>query len=187
MPSRSERTSPPTFIRDVLVNVVANLIAAAAIYLIGALVGLLPRNPTLIIGAVIGICSVGGMALIGTYERFKGKTSGTVFGVGFIGLGLATLALGIWAASGMPQEYAELVGGWGDRVFLMVGGLGELAVGLWGILTATDLSDRPEQARHDQASTASGDSPRAAALLPARRPRTTGEGQQTPRSRPPRP
>jgi hypothetical protein len=45
------RTSAP-FLRDVAVNVVANLVAAAVIYLVGVLAGVFPREPRVILAAV---------------------------------------------------------------------------------------------------------------------------------------
>nr|WP_239177067.1 hypothetical protein [Actinoplanes octamycinicus] len=55
--------SSARLLRDVGVNVLANLIAAAIIYLAGALLGLLPRSPAAIAGATSLLVMVGGIAL----------------------------------------------------------------------------------------------------------------------------
>ncbi len=61
-PAGTERTAGrraplATFGRDVGVNVLANLIAAAIIYLLGVLAGLLPRSPQLLVAASLVVLS----------------------------------------------------------------------------------------------------------------------------------
>jgi hypothetical protein len=51
-PEASRRPGLVRFVRDVGVNVLANLLSVPILYLIGVAVGLLPHNRTAIIGAL---------------------------------------------------------------------------------------------------------------------------------------
>ncbi len=53
-----------TFARDVVVNVLANLVAASIIYLIGALIGFLPRSSTAVAIASTTVLAGSGLGLL---------------------------------------------------------------------------------------------------------------------------
>lgn len=79
------------FIRDVGINVIANLVAAAIIYLLGTLAGLFPRSPAgiglaVLLITVLAIASVG--AVFGASNAVTGKAAegalALVLGIAFI-------------------------------------------------------------------------------------------------------
>lgn len=62
------------FVRDVAVNVIANLVAASILYLVGVGVGLLPTNGTLLLTAAFLVSFVLGIALwIVQMAIFRGR------------------------------------------------------------------------------------------------------------------
>lgn len=79
-------------VRDIAVNVAANLITAAVIYLAGVVSGVIPRNPSLITTALVIVSSSGSICLyvaarIFLYGRAQGYAFGwmmTLLGVGVI-------------------------------------------------------------------------------------------------------
>ncbi|WP_433530461.1 hypothetical protein ACQPYA_30670 [Micromonospora sp. CA-263727] len=87
-PERSAAAS--RFARDVLVNVLANLIASAVIYLLGAAGGLLPKSPYLIWTSVaILLMAVGvGLAVLSQFLP-RGPNRRMVFGISLIPFGVA--------------------------------------------------------------------------------------------------
>jgi hypothetical protein len=129
MPEQSNRPALAKFSRDVLINVIANLVAAAVIYLIGALVGFFPRNPALISGAIIGVLLVGGLILLSLGGDVKTRSEKLAAGIGFICLGLATLGMGIWPIVTAARTHQNpSSGGWFQIVFFVVGGIGEITL-----------------------------------------------------------
>lgn len=87
-PRRAEPSSAERLARDVAVNVVANLIAAAIIYILAATVGILPRSPYLLMvaGMVVtvgaGVC----LAAVGVVARARAR-------IYFLATSLAALGL----------------------------------------------------------------------------------------------
>ena len=52
-PASQQGAASTRLLRDIGINVVANLIAAAIVYLLGAIAGLFPRDPAIIAAAAI--------------------------------------------------------------------------------------------------------------------------------------
>ncbi|MGK5680234.1 hypothetical protein [Actinoplanes sp. URMC 104] len=107
------------FPRDVLVNVLANLIAAAIIYLLGVLFDLLPRSSAAIILSILFSLYALTMALMTVGGILRKRSSGKrLFGLGTLLLGVMMLAGSIYGM--VEHEGAAWVG---------------LLLGLWVLLT----------------------------------------------------
>jgi predicted membrane channel-forming protein YqfA (hemolysin III family) len=91
--SEESRQTIKTWTRDVTVNVIANLIAAAVIYLLGVFAGILPRSPYLIALAAFSILATVGAGLM-VFDLMRAKPShfGAI-GVILIGVIVMFLAL----------------------------------------------------------------------------------------------
>ena len=63
-PAGTERGGLRRFVANVMTNVLANLIAAAIIYVLAAAAGLLPRDPALILAALLLVGLAAAMILI---------------------------------------------------------------------------------------------------------------------------
>jgi drug/metabolite transporter (DMT)-like permease len=88
-PVDSRRASLLRFARDVAVNVLANLLAAAVIYVVGAFAGLLPKSRDLITVSVVII--VAGVALLVAavgYTFFGGRARLHIVSAGIFVLGI---------------------------------------------------------------------------------------------------
>jgi uncharacterized protein involved in response to NO len=84
------------FLRDVWINLLANLIAAAIIYVLGVLVGVFPNDPKVFASAVSVLLFTAATPTIlaGSVMRGRGKQ---IFGAGgslLIGLGLIAAGIG---------------------------------------------------------------------------------------------
>ena len=93
MAARPAVAGSTKFIRDVLINVVANLVAAAIIYLAGALVGLFPRYRSALLLSLVTLIAAAlpvAWIVIGASERvWIRRTAGI----------LLLLANGAWAVT----------------------------------------------------------------------------------------
>lgn len=114
------------FTRDVAVNVVANLIAAAILYLLGAAAGLLPRSPYLIFSSAVLILVGLGIALGVVGMLLRGHAKAYVF--------CCALILG-----GLGQSVAPLVReaelGSLEKVLYPIGGVAAAVLGASGIVS----------------------------------------------------
>lgn len=96
---------------DVGVNTVANLIAAALIYLLGAWFGLLPRQPAPIIASIVLLVSgVAVLVMLGiTIKMVRREAAGLVvssqraFGVSALVVGLCCMVAAVLLLSGVEQ------------------------------------------------------------------------------------
>jgi hypothetical protein len=110
--------------RDILVNVIANLIAAAIIYLFGALVGLLPSEPSAILIAtgfltmVLGLLS---FAVAKTYSLSKNQQKQDV-SLAFFAISIFLVSLTSILGAFFPDPLS-----WWERI-------GYLLMGLVGLL-----------------------------------------------------
>lgn len=76
------------FARDVFVNVLANLIAASVIYLLGVTVGILPKSRYLILTSVVFVFMAAGLALaVVSQLRPRGPNRRMLFGVSLLLVG----------------------------------------------------------------------------------------------------
>jgi hypothetical protein len=99
-PNRSARSPMPglmKFARDVAVNVLANLVAAAVIYLAGAATGVLPRSPKLILGSLSTVLLIGFLGIF-VISRFMSERKRLYASA--IGLALAGTAIALGALAG---------------------------------------------------------------------------------------
>lgn len=103
------------FARDVAVNVLANLVAAAIIYLLGLAAGLLPRSPILIWVAVVMAAGAAGGAILGSKVVYS-RRGRYISSVGIGAFGLAALVF----AAVYPQYWLSLVAI--GTVLLVLGG-----------------------------------------------------------------
>ena len=99
-----------TFVRDVVVNILANLVAAGIIYLVGVAAGLFPQNgpAALMVGGIL-TCVIGAGAggWVGGYRadarpRFPGLARFHVFGWMCFILYVAGATMAIFGASRVP-------------------------------------------------------------------------------------
>ncbi|MGA4731006.1 hypothetical protein ACPB67_26625 [Micromonospora taraxaci] len=132
---QAQRSSPSAkFARDVAVNVIANLVAAAIIYLLAAGFGLLPRSPYLIFTALtVVVMTAGcGLGLVGLALRGDAK---------IYTLGAAMIAMG---ASGVLAPFIKDSGltGW-EKFWLPIGSVGAFSMGLITIATTRRLRRNP--------------------------------------------
>jgi hypothetical protein len=123
------------FARDVAVNVVANLVAAAILYLIGVCVGLLPTDPTLLISAACVVAFALGIAFWiadGTILRGREVTPRRLWllSAATVGLGLSS-----FLAAFLPFMEWSLF----QKVGYVVMGV---SVASWGAGTAYELTRR---------------------------------------------
>jgi peptidoglycan/LPS O-acetylase OafA/YrhL len=122
VPPSPERTGAPTkFARDVVMNVAANLIAAAIIYLLVALAGLLPKSPTLLLTAAVVIAIPGGVILFLAGVAAKGKSQVFLFGSSMILLGIVGLVIPFVPGSDLSGL---------EKVLMPVGAIGCLIIGI---------------------------------------------------------
>ncbi|MER7459449.1 hypothetical protein [Micromonospora sp. NPDC126480] len=114
------------FTRDVAVNVVANLVAVAILYLFGAAAGLLPRSPYLIFSSVVLILVGLGIALGVVGMLLRGHAKVYVF--------CCALILG-----GLGQSVAPLVREVEldslEKILYPIGGVAAVVVGASGIVS----------------------------------------------------
>jgi hypothetical protein len=89
------------FTRDVAVNVIANLVAAAIIYLAAALAGLLPRSPGLLFAATIVILTAVAFVIFFLALATRGRVRGYFFGAALTVLGIAAVAAPFVPGSGL--------------------------------------------------------------------------------------
>lgn len=96
------------FARDVLVNVVANLIAAAVIYLVGAMLGIFPAYWRLLI-PIAGIFSY--VAMIYGYSALRDRrrvlAAGLLVGGTVVQLASSALYLIVYSGVGPPDPIAQ--------------------------------------------------------------------------------
>jgi len=87
--SRQRSGSAGWFARDVAVNVIANLVAAAIIYLVGVAAGLLPKSPDIYVTAIVIVLFAGGLAIyaVGKFY-FTGRNETRAIAISMIALGL---------------------------------------------------------------------------------------------------
>ncbi|MDR6597232.1 hypothetical protein ACFFSW_21040 [Saccharothrix longispora] len=101
------------FAQSVAVNVLANLIAAAIIYLLGVGFKVLPANPGLILVAILLIGLVGGFGLLiagwVASERGHSKRADKMIGISSLVMGLGILLPSayvyfVWHKSAVPMS-----------------------------------------------------------------------------------
>jgi tellurite resistance protein TehA-like permease len=108
------------FARDVAVNVIANLVAASILYLVGAGVGLLPTNGTLLISTAFVVAFALGVAIwiaeVAIYRgprRFKSRKP----------VMLSSVALGLLGAAGVLAAFIPDMGlSLFEKVWYVIGG-----------------------------------------------------------------
>jgi len=109
------------FARDVSVNVIANLAAAAIIYLLGSAAGLLPRSPQLIFTSVFVVVMTAGFGLGVAGLALRGNAKIYTSGAALIVLGAAGVlapfikdsGLTTWEKSWLPiASAATFTLGW---------------------------------------------------------------------------
>ncbi|MEV4823108.1 hypothetical protein [Micromonospora sp. NPDC049274] len=118
------------------VNVIANLAAAAVIYLLAAVSGLLPRSPYLIFTALITVALVAGFGLGAVGLALRGDAK-------IYTLGAALIVMG---ASGVLARFIKDSGltGW-EKFWLPIASSGALAVGLIIVASMRQLRRQPPQ------------------------------------------
>lgn len=123
-----------TFARDVAVNVIANLAAAAIIYLLAAGFGLLPRSPYLIFTALTTVAMAAGCGLGAVGLALRGDAK-------IYTLGAALIVMG---ASGVLMPFVKDSGltGW-EKFWLPLVSSSALAVGLIMISAMKQLKRQP--------------------------------------------
>jgi hypothetical protein len=115
--------------RDILVNVIANLVAAAIIYLVGALVGLLPSEPGAILVAtgfltmVLGLLS---FAVAKTYSLSK-KQQKQDASFTFFTISVFLVSLSVILAAFIPDVLP-----WWERIGYIIMGLAGLMLSYLG-------------------------------------------------------
>lgn len=118
--SQAKVSSPSRkFARDVAVNVVANLAAAAIVYLLASVFGLLPRSPYLILTALTVLALTAGLGLGAVGLALRGKAKIYTLGTALVVMGASGLLVPFIRDSGLT--------GW-EKSWLPVASLGSLSM-----------------------------------------------------------
>ncbi|MCO1616767.1 hypothetical protein M8C11_18805 [Micromonospora sp. CPM1] len=155
-PPSAGHDQPPSavakFARDVGVNVIANLVAAAVVYIAAVVGGLLPRSPYLIVASAVVVLVSIGMALgaLGLVVRNH---------VGLYFLGIALIAMGVGALT-FPFFGDLLIADPVERWLSPLGGVGAITVGVSAIVNVR------RQRRQAQDGRVSGDPVKARTAAP---------------------
>lgn len=115
------------FGRDVLVNVLANLLAAALIYVIAVIAGAIPRNPTLFLISltVLGLVAAG--SLSNWSKGGEGWTRRAAGDLGIILLGLAGTCFAI-----LNVFYWNRIENWLDLILAPLNFVPGIVATVWG-------------------------------------------------------
>jgi hypothetical protein len=134
-----QRRSVP-FIRDVGVNVLANLAAALVLYLLGTALGFFPRNR-----GAIGTALVGLGAAIVYLLMFAGEVGNQHHRRELFAAYTTIVLGGIATTYGMTQSYGDKAAWW---IFNLLGLISAI-LGVWGVVTARRniAVDRVDQQR----------------------------------------
>lgn len=120
------------FARDVLVNVIANLLAAAIIYLLGVMAGLFPRD-AILIGIAIAVSVLG---LAGSVKLMNSDRWSSVFRTVLTGVIAAVGLIGCVAVAILAPDWNVAM-----RVIAVLGGVATAVFSLFGFLTPTPLGE----------------------------------------------
>ena len=99
----------PKFARDVFVNVVANLVAAAIIYLLGVIAGLFPRSPGLVFAATLVLLVAAGLLAFVGGLLSRGHVQEYFIGTALLVLGIAEVIAPFVRATGLDLPWKGMM------------------------------------------------------------------------------